>query len=352
MRQCSLPPICEVIVILNRLEYNLFCKHSLRFRPDGTFKVLMLSDIQESADFNPRSRASIEALLDAAQPDMVVLGGDNCFGPDIHSLSDFKTFLDELAALFETRRLPWAHIFGNHDHDLTHELGLDIYEQQALYEQYKWCVSKHTEGIHGVTNFMLPVYKHDGNEVAFAVWCLDTNNRANDMNELVGGEMTELSVLPRMSVCDPVWDVVRFDQLMWYWNSSEELENHCGRKTPALMCMHIAPYEHSLVMNNPAECGLVGTCDEIPTPGAFNSGLFSTVLQRGDVKAISCGHTHRNDFSATYCGIQLCFDACAGFTAYGLDRIRGGRLFEICEDDPWRIHTRMIHSLDVMEESL
>lgn len=54
----------------------------LRFRPDGTFRVLMMSYIQESAQYDPRSLRSVEAQLDECQPDLVIWGGDNCYGDD------------------------------------------------------------------------------------------------------------------------------------------------------------------------------------------------------------------------------------------------------------------------------
>ena len=53
-------------------------EHPLRFREDGTFRVLMMSDLQESSSYDPRSLRSVEALLDECTPDLVILGGDNC----------------------------------------------------------------------------------------------------------------------------------------------------------------------------------------------------------------------------------------------------------------------------------
>ena len=65
---------------------TLDCKHPLRFREDGTFRVLMLSDIQESVHYDERSLRSVCALLDEAKPDLVIWGGDNCYGPEMSSL--------------------------------------------------------------------------------------------------------------------------------------------------------------------------------------------------------------------------------------------------------------------------
>ena len=78
-------------------------KHPLRFSDNGTFRVLMMSDIQESASYDPRSLKSVIALLEEARPDLVILGGDNCHGPEIHTLSDLKAFLDVFSAPMEER---------------------------------------------------------------------------------------------------------------------------------------------------------------------------------------------------------------------------------------------------------
>lgn len=323
-------------------------KHPLSFSKDGTFRVLMMSDIQESATYDPRSLQSIHILLDEAKPNLVVLGGDNCFGPEIHSFDDLKAFLEIFTAPMEERGIPWAHVFGNHDHDVP----CDLNEQQALYESYPMCVSKHTDdAVHGKTNFVLPIYDHTGTRVVFNVWGLDSNNVANDLDELLPeGHMFDEGMLPNNPLSVGRYNTLYFDQLMWYWNTSCQMEAACGQKIPGLLCMHIAPHEFSMAAANPDKCVKSGCFDEPLDPGVLNSGLFSTILQRGDIRTISCAHTHMNDFDATYCGIRLCWDACAGYRCYGTDALRGGRLFEIREDDPWHLTTRMIHTWDAIKQ--
>ena len=71
-------------------------KSVLKFREDGTFRVVMMSDLQESAKYDPRSLRSVEVLLDECDPDLVVLGGDNCYGPEINSEQDLVDFLNIL----------------------------------------------------------------------------------------------------------------------------------------------------------------------------------------------------------------------------------------------------------------
>ena len=317
-------------------------KHPLTFRPDGTFRVLMMSDLQESAHYDPRSLRSVEALLEKGDPDLVILGGDNCFGPEIASEDDLIRFLDIFTAPMEQRGIPWAHVFGNHDHDVP----IPADRHQALYERYPMCISSHVDGIHGMTNFLLPIRNRQG-EIALAVWGLDTNHHVSELNGLVkGGNMHDAAGLPNQPVGYGVWGNLYFDQLMWYYNTSLALEQEAGRKVPGLLCMHIAPYEYRTAMANPTVCVREGSYEEPLGSTPFNSGLFSLLLQRGDVKAICCGHTHRNDFDAEYCGIRLLWDACVGYRCYGVDERRGGRLFIYREDQPETVTTHMIRTLD------
>ena len=164
------------------------------------------------------------------------------------------------------------------------------------------------------------------------------------------GHMFDEGMLPNNPLSVGRYNTVYFDQLMWYWNTSCQMEAACGQKIPGLLCMHIAPHEFSMAAANPDKCVKSGCFDEPLDPGVLNSGLFSTILQRGDIRTISCAHTHMNDFDATYCGIRLCWDACAGYRCYGTDALRGGRLFEIREDDPWHLTTRMIHTWDAIKQ--
>ena len=102
-------------------------------------------------------------------------------------------------------------------------------------------------------------------------------------------------------------------------------------------------------MNNPSETKLDGDVQETLFSGSLNSGLLATVLQRGDVRAMVCGHMHANTFAAEYCGVKLCFDGSIGFKTGGKDALRGGRVFELCENDTAHPHTYYVYAKDVIE---
>lgn len=299
----------------------------LRFSPDGRFRVLMMSDVQERADFDACTLASMTYLLEEYTPSLVMLGGDNCFGPDIRTEEELDRFLARLVRPMEERGVPWAHIFGNHDHDIR---CVEPFTLQAKYERYPHCVSRHSEGLHGVTNFYLDILD-EADAPAFRLWALDTNGKLSDseLNARFDGGFEQAAILPVMYGNRDRFDLVYFDQLDWYYRESLRLEAACGRIVPGMMFAHIAPEEFNLARDNPLECRVRGSAVERLAPAALNSGLFSLLLQRGEIGCLACAHTHMNSFEADYCGVRLCFDACAGYTCYGLPEERGGRIFDL-----------------------
>ena len=312
------------------MHQALFCapKIPLRFHSDGNFKICCFSDLHETADYDPRSLMALETILRVESPDLVLLIGDIWNGALDRPIEEFKTFMDIFSAPMETRGIPWAHVMGNHDHGYA--FGDAMY--QEMMESYPHCVSAHTspdQGVDGVTNFCLPIAANDDSRIAFAVWGLDTHNLSDELTLRNG---VNLRVGHRVSY--PVtgtshWDFIHFNQLHWYYHTSEQLERINGAPVDALMALHAAPLEYGICMNNPSETRLCGDTQETLSSGSLNSGLLATVLQRGDVRAMVCGHMHANTFSADYCGIKRCFDGSSYFKTGSKDVLRGRRIFVI-----------------------
>ncbi len=323
----------------NNLKNNFLLKHELRFNSDGNFKILMLSDIQETLNYDKRTLVSIDKLIEAQKPDLVILGGDNCDGTVLKTEEELRKYLNIFSTPMERRKIPWAHVFGNHDHDID----IDDILKTKIYEEYKYCISKHTEDIYGTTNFVLPIKHSNKDEIVFNIWGIDTNNLMTSADIKIDKNIN-LMKRPSMS-CR--WDILHFEQLMWYWNSSIEFEKYCNRKINGILFMHIPPYEFQYIVENPEYTNAKGNMEEVMKIGMFNSGIFSTVLQRNDIKCIACGHSHNDCFEGDFCGIKMCLDACAGYSPYGTDELRGGRIFEINENNTSNINTYMIHYKDL-----
>ena len=324
---------------MNNLEKNIFVKHELKFDTNGNFKILMISDIQETLNYDKRTLKNIDKLIEVTCPNLVILGGDNCDGTIIKTEIELKKYLDIFTKPMEERKIPWAHVFGNHDHDVK----IDDLTETKLYENFEYCISKHTENIYGTTNFLLPIKNSKGTNIAFNIWGLDSNNEIYNSNIELDKNI-KLMNIPSMS---DRWDIVHFEQLMWYWNSSKEIEEYCRKKINGILFMHIPPWEFQYIVDNQQLTKCKGSTQEVMKIGMFNSGLFATILQRNDIKCIASGHSHNDCFDGEFCNVKMCLDACAGYSPYGTDDLRGGRVFEINENNTNNIKTYMVHYKDL-----
>lgn len=320
-------------------------KKPLKFRPDGSFKICCFSDLHQTANYDPRTLAAMHAIIEREQPDLVLLGGDLWNEVPEATVEQLREFLDIFSAPMEERCIPWAHVYGNHDHDIL----MDRRLMQSVFESYPHCVSAHTEeSVDGVSNFLLPIRSSDDSGVAFAVWGLDTHNLSDGQKLRSGVNLRAAHQAPNLPYGTSHWDFIRFNQLRWYYDTSETLEAYNNAPVNALMLMHAPILEFGICMKNPERTALEGEMPETLFSGSLNSGLFATVLQRGDVRAIVSGHMHENNFAADYCGVKLCFDGAIGFRGAEADHTRAARVFEICEAETDRIRTHLVYARDVL----
>ena len=316
-------------------------KHTLSFNENGKFRVMMISDIHGGRGFAAKeTHDAIEALVAASNPDLAIMAGDICGPGYIHAEceDDVRFVLDNITEPMERRGIPWAHVYGNHDDNY----GVPNAVQQPIYESYPYCLSKAgPDDIDGVANYFLPVYNHDKSDVIFGVWGLDSNHSMPEFFADYGlPKNTRYYQACQASSGD--YDGPRASQVFWYWQTSKALESHLGHKVPALMYMHIPTPEHALVTVHKNKVDFKGYQLEDVASHTLNSGLFSACVQRGDVKAIFCGHEHENQFSANYMGITLGYDGFLSYHACHNEDIRGCRLFDIDAENPAEIKTSIL----------
>ena len=328
-------------------------KLPLCFDAEGRFRILMVSDLHYSPAREEQTIQSMELLLEKTGPDFVMLGGDNTVGKATRE--EFDILLQDISAPLESRGIPWAHIFGNHD------ISTDVSKeyQQEGYEACPHCLSKAGNAdLPGVGNYFLPVFDRSG-KAAFGIWALDAHQDFQTPSvpfDAVANPYWDL-LLPKRLNAGSDWEFVRFEQILWYWNSSIQIEKELGRKLPSAMFLHIPLPEFNAMVQNAQRTHTTGEFNEPVSASELNSGLFAAALQRGDVKAIFAGHDHNNTFDGIYCGIRMGFDGSLGIHAYGCgqhdpgsdrERLRGGRVFDIYESNPSEIDTHMVYIKDLL----
>lgn len=334
----------------NNLKEALYTQVPLRFKDDGKFKILMISDIHGGIGYAAeKTVTALQALIDEHKPNLVLLGGDIA-GPGFITVKNeehLRHLLDTLSSPMEKAGIPWAHVFGNHDDNG----GMSNEEQQPIYESYPHCVSKAgPKNISGVGNYVLPIYDAKGEKILFNVFGFDSHKSDPDMKKDFG--LPEETNFYHMIPCsDGDYDGVRFDQVMWYYQTSVEMEEYNGTKIPALAYMHIPVPEMGFGATDRKHFKYAGMQGENVAPSIINFGMFGAALQRGDIKAMCFGHDHLNDFRMEYAGIELSYDAFLSYHACHEDHRRGGRIFEIDASDPWKIKSYMVLVRDVLGEA-
>ena len=124
----------------------------MHFGSDGRFKILHITDTHLHDNNVRQSTRLIAMACDAEQPDLVMLTGD---------LAPEKTYertekrVDSLMQVFESRKIPVAVTFGNHDS----ENGAYTREQvMALYNAYACSISiDDGEQLTGCGTYLIPI---------------------------------------------------------------------------------------------------------------------------------------------------------------------------------------------------
>lgn len=313
---------------------------SLQFH-NGQFKILILSDVQDTDTPQKETTALLEAALDRTNPDLVVLLGDNTAGW-WKGVDKAKTqaAVDAVAKPIDSRGIPFALVFGNHDHEglCSDENG---YTEEAAkqfllscFQKYDTCLAQAGEEMTGLCNYNLPIKSTDGQKVAYNLWFMDSNPYTPESE---GGG----------------YGYVHPDQIAWYEKTAAEVKaQNGGEAVPAMLFQHIVvPEVYDMLTEVPrGTAGAVrgsgawqdkfytvsdavyqGSLNEGPCPSNKNGGQFDSWLQTGDIVAAFFGHDHVNDFAGIYKGIHLISAPAVTFYSYG--NHRGVRIVTLDESD-------------------
>lgn len=312
-------------------------KIALKFKPNKAFKIVQFSDIQDGVHLDSRSSAAMGRIIDQEKPDLVVLSGDNVSTGGIANLADLKTAIAQVAKPMEARNVPWAIVMGNHDTDGLAKIGISKAQMFDIYRTYAHNINpEDPKGVYGSGNSLLKVLGTAG-KPAFGVWLLDSNAYVKKAYQ---GQQLD------------TYDWIRSSQIEWYIQQSKLAEQEIGAKLPSVMFFHICLPEFAQLA---ATKKYTGERNEDECPSGINSGLFSVLLDRGDVLGVYVGHDHTNTYEGTWYGLRLGYGGSIGYGNYGISsniesekqRIRGARVFAIDEKNPKAYESKYIYANDV-----
>ena len=316
---------------------------TIKFNSDGKLKVLHITDTHLKHNHNLEPTIwMVEEACDKENPDIVMITGDivlNC-----ETEEDTKKLINALMNVFDSRNIPVAVTFGNHDSEqgaMTRE------ELMAYYNTFSCSVSTDDgEALTGCGTYNIPVLSSDGEKVKFNLWVFDSG---------------DYDAEGRYSCVQP-------DQIEWYKETSDKLrKENGGEKVNSLVFQHIIvgeiydalqksdshksySYKH---LYNDDEYYLFdpdrvnyGTIRETPCPGYENYGQFDAMVEKGDVLAMFTGHDHTNAFGVEYKGIDIVNSLSTRYIGLFHATQCGYRVIEVDEKDTSEYETRVERMFD------
>ncbi len=236
-----------------------------------------------------------------AQPDMIILTGDNVYG----ETDDSGKLWDELIDLMNEIGLPWGFVFGNHDNESMKGVRWQIAE--AL-ERSPLCIFAQGT-VHGNSNYSILL--RQGGEYRFQLYMIDTNGCEeipSNPGEGLDPDNPDHDLIADMGI----WK----DQREWYRDSAKAVNAAAGRTVPSLVFMHIAlramndelesrgiDMKYPMEMTEDGEFGvLTSKVSSIDNKNEF----FDVMCDVGAIGAFF-GHQHKNSASVISHGIRLTF---------------------------------------------
>ncbi len=330
---------------------------ALQFR-NGKFKILILSDLQDTNEPQQETTDMITSAIGKTEPDLIVLLGDNIAGwwKGVDKTQTDEA-IDSVAEPIEASGIPFALVFGNHDHEglASEENG---YEEEAAkeyilhrFQNYSNCLAIEGEEMTGVGNYNLTIKDSAGEKDIFNLWFMDSNPYTPE--EEGGG-----------------YGYVHEDQTEWYQRVSNELkEQNGGVPMPSLLFQHIiVPEVYEMLTEVPEgtegavrgngghedkyyiandEYIYQGEVNEGPCPPNVNHGQFESWVEQSDIIGAFFGHDHTNDFAGEYQGIKLVACPETGFYSYGDQH--GVRTITLDENDLTDFESEVIMYNDLLD---
>jgi predicted MPP superfamily phosphohydrolase len=296
------------ILLLFISEMNAQKTPNLKFDQDGKFKIMQFTDVHLKVQNKPRCDSvmnTITIVLAKEKPDMVILTGD------IATSEDVKLAWSTVTKPMRDAGIPWAVVFGNHDHEhgFTNKQMMDYLVTLPLNLSENGPVN-----IFGSGNYILEIHGSKSNKTKALLYCFDSNAYTGEKDNPELGD----------------YDWIKNDQIQWYRKKSiEYTKKNMGKPLPALAFFHIPLPEYNLVRSF---SNTIGDKDEEVASPVINSGMYNAMYESKDVVSVFCGHDHNNNFIGTLNNIGLAYGCKTGKDAYGrLDK--GGRVIVLYEGE-------------------
>jgi len=297
------------------------------------FLVLNLSDPQmgddEWAEGHPYKdiiEYTVKELVSRVKPDLITITGDVAW-------AEHYTSYECLADLLDSTGIPWAPVWGNHDH----QCGLDpLHKAAELLKNHPLCLFEDGDPTFGSGNYILTVNEDD--RPITALFMIDSHN-STEIEE--NGE--------KKWAYDKLWP----DQLAWIGREAASLKEQ-GYKD-GIMMLHIPLYcyraaaEKAFPGGRGGDSELYGKQHELIASHPMDEGALPMLKESDLITHVLAGHDHCNNFIIDHEGIRLIFACKTGAGCYWQSAMSGGTVIAINSNGIKDVYHELVDTSHITE---
>ncbi len=290
------------------------------FVTDEDFKILHLTDVHIgggiwSTETDKKAVNAVAAMVEAEDPDLVVVTGDISFAYVLPWSGTFnnKHAHDIFIRLMENLGVSWTITLGNHDTEPYNFYNRKEVANMYADESLERCLFTHSpENVSGEGNHIINI-KNSAGEVTQTLFMMDSHSYIRQ--DFFGG------------IIDSIfwnYDNIKQDQVDWYANVIAEYNPQTS-----LVFFHIPlaevkeGYEEYIANGREYTENVTGfegndgeTGDVVYSSG-LGDNLFEKIIELGNTKYVFNGHDHFNNFVMEYKGVKFSYGYSIDYMAYG-----------------------------------
>jgi len=333
----------------------------LTFRPDGTYKIIQVADMQEFLISSEITRGFLYELAKREKPDLFVLTGDNihCGAADWFPRavgramiqSSIDGFMDVFDRIYDEFGARVTMVFGNHDNEAVKTITKA--EEFAMYAAHRSFAGHYVaeadagtsdeQGQHYGTHNLL-IRGSAGTAPVFGLWMFDSGS----YDPRGGGSCVQkpqidwfkatnaaTGKLPSLAFQHlPVADVYDF--------FTPAQEGDPNSVTGDFIDEQGNPFTKTISTILPP--GIKGELTWAPGGGIYNEGQLAALDEAGNVLALFWGHNHNCTYEIQRSdGTDLVNSTSTGFGSYGDAHKRGARVIVLKESGLTAYETYIVH---------
>lgn len=264
-------------------DSNPLAKYTRRLvKGDGEFKILTITDIQlHNGNTLDTTKTIIDTLVKEQNPDLITVLGDTINDSTEY---DCDVIAKEIVDLIDSYDIPWAPVFGNHDHEENHPDGtmktIGTVELEQYFLASENCLYiRGPENVAGKSNYLVNIMDEETGKPVESLVFLDSNAH--------GLEDTNIQFYK---------DCIDY---------TTALNNNTIVSSVVFDHIPVSKFkdEYQKARNNEYR-DVIGNASREPLIGG-DKDYFEQIKEKNSTTIMICGHDHENSYYTECEGIKL-----------------------------------------------